>query len=111
MSIHDGIDEDHKRLNSKVNLLALAGGKTSPPNPDWLSPLPVGTVILVNFQEGFGSTFLMKFQVSDKSKYAIELWDRDKDTHSWVVPLLFCREFRLFEILHLEQEEKEEDNC
>ena len=105
MTTYEEAEQEYLRMNSKNNLRLVPGGKTDPPDPDWLSKLPIKSVILVNFQEGFGSTFLMKYQISSKSKYAVELWDTEKDTHIWVIPTLFCKEFRLYEILHLEEKE------
>lgn len=108
MTTFEEAEEDYLRHNSKTNLRLLPGGKMNPPDPDWLSKLPVGSRILVNFQEGFGSTFLMHFQISDKSKHAVQIWDLEKDNYKWVIPTLFCAEFRLFEILHLEEKETDD---
>jgi hypothetical protein len=109
MTTYEDAEQDYMRHKSQVALRLLKGGSNEPPDTDWLSKLPIGSVVLVNYHEGFGSAILQKYQVTNKSKYAVELWDTEKDMRLWVVPTLFCKEFRHFETLREVVEEQEVD--
>ena len=110
MTTYEDAERDYLKHRSQTALRALTGGKDQlPPDADWLSKLPVGSVVLVNYHEGFGSAILQKYQVTNKSKYAVELWDTEKDMRLWVVPTLFCKEFRHFETLYEGTTEQEVD--
>jgi hypothetical protein len=108
---YEEAEKDYLKHKQQANLKLLPGGKSGPPYADWLSELPVNTVFLVDYQETCGSRtmFLPKWQIVNKTKLAVELWDTEKDQRVWIIPFNFCQDFRLFEILHQEGTPNQED--
>lgn len=108
---YEEAEQDFLEHKERLKLKLLPGGKIGPPWSDWLSELPVDTVFLADYQETAGSRtmFLPKWQISNKSRLAVELWDTEQNKRMWVIPFNFCQDFRLYEILYRGKEEKEVD--
>lgn len=108
MSLID-IETDGKLLNEKeqvlMNLAVIQGGKsstgsgTNPPD-DWLSELEVGTIFLVEEKNNIKNFNLGQFQVVTKTDKAVHLASMLNGlVQTFVKPLAFCNQYRLYEVL------------
>lgn len=100
--------ETDKRLEKEdtvMNLAVIQGGKSlggggSEENPDWLSTLEVGTIFLVEEKGNPKQFALAQFQVVDKTEKAVYLVSRLNEViQTFVKPMSFCNQYRLFEVL------------
>lgn len=89
----------------------ITGGKTPPGSLDWLSPLPVGSVFLVESILDVNNFTALRLEVDYKYEQAVSLHDNLNDRPFAIVnPLRFCKLFRKVELLYTPEEEQENGN-
>lgn len=109
------LPQEEEEEDTIMNLAVIQGGKSlggggSEDNPDWLSQLEVGTIFLVE-EKGNPKLFaLAQFQIVDKTEKAVYLVSRLNGViQTFVKPMAFCNQYRLFEVLGVISQEPIEE--
>lgn len=108
---------EEEKLNEDTNIIPFSvvfGGK-EPPDGDWLSDKPIGTVLLIKERNKPNQMYYLEISIFNKIDGAIGIiFEVVEDgayrgTKRWVNPKEFTKAFSLVDILRTPPEEPKED--
>lgn len=105
-------NEEEEKVSTLMNFAVINGGKDSGPpvdTSDWLTPLEIGTIFLVEEKNNPRNFALGQFQLVSKEQKAVYLISMlNGVVHTFVKPPAFCAQYRLYEILGVVKTQQEE---
>ena len=111
----DALLKEKEKDNVLMNFAVIDGGKASnsgfntpPSDGDWLTPLEIGTIFLVQEKNNPKNFNLGQFQIADKTERSVFLASNLNGlVKTFVVPTIFCNQYRLYEVLAVVVPEQE----